>query len=1490
MRRILAVLIAACILAVHAPGRLAAQVALGPSGPPLQAEIDPAAIPPDLRFLTPAEQAWLSAREAEVFRLLDAGDFAAVRQIASEILQVEQVTYGPNHPYTAGSYHVMAQTSRAAENWSEAAELGQFAFNVLSARLGLEHSFTITVAHELTGDLVTLGRFAEAEAIIRPVLSYYERAYGLGSDPAIDAFSLLSVIQEGLQDHQGAADSYATLYQIHLELTGPDTPPALSSLNGYAVALTGLDELDDALEIFAHLSERGEVIYGPDHSDTHLWLTNYAAVAEMLGRIDEAERANRRVYDSIRRTDGPGTERAVQALEFMAEFLTSHGRSGAAKILRDQAAAQMPPDAGGRISGSSLEGIRAASVAGYQQWQAGDLENAEILLRQAYGGALSALGSQDPETITIQHYLGRVLMDLGRIGEAIEAHSATFANAGQVFGSSDLQTVEIRQALAEALVEDGQWPAAIGHLEKVLSAREAELGPENDHTLTTRHSYALVLNKLGRNQEAVAQGQMALEGRRRVLGADHADTLQSQFNLGAANFDLGEMDRALELIEDVRERYATVYGAAHTRTVSVEASLASLLYEMGRREEAQDRLAKAYDALLAAGGKGSAEAVNIQVNLGNMAQLQGDYEKALALFSGALGDARVLFGETHPETLYVRREMANTLGRTDQQAAVRELQEIYALSAGTLGAQNPETLSAANLLAQFLGDLGRREEALAILEPMLAGLEQSHGPDHPDTLVVLQNLAAIANDARQYERSARLLKRLQAAYENRFGPDHPKALEAAASRGAVLVSLERFDEAVSILRQAVEQQDALRGPSHPRTVEARENLGFALLSDGQMAEAEVVLLAALDAGAAARGDTYALYNLALARYAQGKFEAALDPARGVLEAAIEDSRRHGSATALTRDAIAVDLEAAGSLFATIAFAAIAESEEERHDLIEESFMAAQLTISGGASAGIARSVVRRLAERLEVRDAALRWENAQSRRDALDLSFAEMLTRGEGKGAADAGALTRLNQEIALAEAEIEEAIPGFQLLLGGVPIPIAALMGAEGFQPLLNEDEALVLLVPGWTRTPGMIWAFSRERWAVSEVPLTGPELEQSIADIRTGLQGSGRTRGAFFDEEDPPAADSFDRAAAHEFYHALFGAAPVAEVLADKKIWSIVPSGPFLSLPFSVLVTRPPEGADDDPDALRGTGWLGIERSLVIAPSVAALTQSSGQGGISGTAAGFIGFGDPIFDLERAAEQTAAAGITTLPEPDQLYDRGVASAEGLRTLSRLPGTRREAETVAASLGAPPDALFLDVRANEAELFALNDSGRLEQARVLLFATHGLVSGSFTRLSEPALALTPPSEPRAMPTKTGEALPVDQLDTASLRGARIYDGLLKASEIASLRLDADWVILSACDTAAGSSGAARGLSGLARAFFFAGARSLVVSHWRVRDDVAARLTVSMVEEMATADTRAVTALRRAMESVLMDASKDASGRSLAHPAAWAPFQYVGVP
>ncbi len=156
-----------------------------------------------------------------------------------------------------------------------------------------------------------------------------------------------------------------------------------------------------------------------------------------------------------------------------------------------------------------------------------------------------------------------------------------------------------------------------------------------------------------------------------------------------------------------------------------------------------------------------------------------------------------------------------------------------------------------------------------------------------------------------------------------------------------------------------------------------------------------------------------------------------------------------------------------------------------------------------------------------------------------------------------------------------------------------------------------------------------------------------------------------------------------------------------------------------------------------------------------------------------------------------------------------------------------------------------------------------LSDSRVLAFATHGLVAGQIKGAAEPALVLTPPAQ-----------------------ASDEDDGLLTASEIARyLKLDADWVILSACNTAAGDAPGAEGLSGLAKAFFYAGARALLVSHWSVQSEAAVKLTTRMLTEAAQhpAIGRAE-ALRRSMLA-LMD---DTENPHFAHPLFWAPFVVVG--
>ena len=194
------------------------------------------------------------------------------------------------------------------------------------------------------------------------------------------------------------------------------------------------------------------------------------------------------------------------------------------------------------------------------------------------------------------------------------------------------------------------------------------------------------------------------------------------------------------------------------------------------------------------------------------------------------------------------------------------------------------------------------------------------------------------------------------------------------------------------------------------------------------------------------------------------------------------------------------------------------------------------------------------------------------------------------------------------------------------------------------------------------------------------------------------------------------------------------------------------------------------------------------------------------------------------------------------------------------LPETASELCAVAQSLGGGADSVVLGAQATETNLKKMSADGELARARVVHFATHGLVAGDLKGLAEPSLVLTPPDQP-----------------------SEADDGLLTASEVTSLKLDADWVILSACNTAAGENGNAEALSGLARAFFYAGARALLVSHWPVNSKAAVELTTRTLGMLAKepAIGRAE-ALRRAMLSLIDE------GGEKAQPAYWAPFVLVG--
>jgi len=203
------------------------------------------------------------------------------------------------------------------------------------------------------------------------------------------------------------------------------------------------------------------------------------------------------------------------------------------------------------------------------------------------------------------------------------------------------------------------------------------------------------------------------------------------------------------------------------------------------------------------------------------------------------------------------------------------------------------------------------------------------------------------------------------------------------------------------------------------------------------------------------------------------------------------------------------------------------------------------------------------------------------------------------------------------------------------------------------------------------------------------------------------------------------------------------------------------------------------------------------------------------------------------------------------------------LRELDRLPESADEVREIATELGAPMTDVKLGQDATEAAV----KTAKLDGFRIVHFATHALVAGetaSFTDVAEPALVFTPPQVP-----------------------SEEDDGLLTSSEIAAtLKLNADWVILSACNTADGDKPGAEALSGLARAFFYAGAKSLLVSNWYLDTKAAVQLTTHTVHMMEQEKTMLpAEALRRSMLEFI-DSPKNVDD---AYPGVWAPFMVVGL-
>ena len=457
--------------------------------------------------------------------------------------------------------------------------------------------------------------------------------------------------------------------------------------------------------------------------------------------------------------------------------------------------------------------------------------------------------------------------------------------------------------------------------------------------------------------------------------------------------------------------------------------------------------------------------------------------------------------------------------------------------------------------------------------------------------------------------------------------------------------------------------------------------------------------------------------------------------------------------------------------------------------------------------------------------------------------------------------ITKLQASEAAARKDVLRRFPDYANLIDPPPVTSSELRTA------LRDEEVLLSFYFG--RQNGFVWALRKSgpiRFA--RLDMTARQLDTKISKLRDALEPQATTIA------DVP---TFDIAAAHDLFKQLLE--PVQDGWRDAKNLIVVTNGALGLLPLSLLPTAPAEvKRDDDPpfSSYRAVPWLARTHAVTMVPSASALRTLRRSPPGKATREPLIAFGDPVFNREQATEtpstavDVAEATVVSRGVPlkrrssPQLDDKTSAS---LAMLPRLPDTAEELKSISLALEADPaKALFLGKDANERKV----KSTDLSKFKIIAFATHGLVPGEIDGLTQPALALSAP-------------------DVAGVDG----DGLLTMEEILGLRLDADWVVLSACNTGTGAGAGAEAASGLGRAFFYAGTRALLVTNWSVHSQSARELTSDLFRRQA-ADPKLTRgeALRQAMMGLVDGPGyQDEQGRTLftyAHPLFWAPYTIIG--
>jgi CHAT domain-containing protein/Tfp pilus assembly protein PilF len=812
----------------------------------------------------------------------------------------------------------------------------------------------------------------------------------------------------------------------------------------------------------------------------------------------------------------------------------------------------------------------------------------------------------------------------------------------------------------------------------------------------------------------------------------------------------------------------------------------------------------------------------------------------------------------------------------EYQIAEKYLKKGLHINEKLLGEIHPSNGQSVNNLGLLYMYQNRFELAGKYIKRSLSILDNQFNYDHPDKIVPLTNLGAIEKNLKNYSKAEEIFKRAIKITENLLGGDHYNLIKLFFNLGSLYSEADRHKDSIQIYERGLAISRKNSGPLASMNLIFMNNIALSYINMDNFLKAEEYYKEAYGISLRKPHQNILEFALLLNNYAnlymqKFEYEKSLEFFRQSSEIYKNKIFELNNEKNYSQKRMYANLFAPYLLLLSKPHFNLVEQfvKPKDYKLFNEG-----LEIGQYARVSRTSSALKKMSARLSASDARLSdlvriHQNSNKKLNILEKKLEIMVgtiaaKRNKTEESVLRDKISNVNKNIYETNMSIESAFPDYYLLTQQHSIDLKSI------QRLLKKDEALISYLS--TESTLFVWAISQRSYIYRPINITTGELTQKIKAIRKSAT---------------TASAGFNFKKSNELYMEIIK--PIESVIKDVKHLNVVTDKSLQSLPFSILVTKQNSiaalnnsklefgsstrglsgvsGNVEKTDGLnkyenyRNAGWLTNKYSISYFPSIPSikyLRDSKKEKVGDDTRYKFIGFGNPsienAFTMDKEPEIENEDFIASLNTRGKIFNRNE-----ILELTDLPETADELLSIAKSLGSTNQSVFLGQDATETKLKALD----LSKYSILAFATHGLMANEISGVEEPSLVLTPPSKPSVLD-----------------------DGLLTSSEISQLKLNADWVILSACNTAAsdGTPGA-DGFSGLAKSFFYAGARSLLVSHWPVASEATVELTTNMFEEMRTDPYLGKSeALRRSRLKLI----NDSNNPEYAHPYFWAPFVLVG--